>query len=128
MTEEDDPLSNAKALLDAFETIEDTGHTSRSGASSRAAPIPVAKSSQPREAPVVGLAGKTEGIMAHDGDVEAVREAPVNIGTNLVHEAPENLSYTKADERQKPLDKTIRKTDSISLPKSIPLPKKDSED
>ena len=104
--EEDDSLAKAKALLDAFDTVEDTGHTARSGAGSREAPVAAPKRPQAREAPTVGLARKTEGITAHEAGVEAVRDAPINTGTNLVHEAPEHLAYSKADDSKTPSPST----------------------
>ena len=134
MSEEDtgkqeESLAKAKALLDAFDTVEDTGHTARSGSDSREAPMAVPKRPQAREAPAVGLARKTEGITAHEAGVEAVRDAPINVGTNLVHEAPENLAYAKEDDTpQSPSPVAEKNTESIPLPPSIPLPKKDDED
>ncbi|MDP6010274.1 MAG: hypothetical protein QF707_00615 [Candidatus Poseidoniaceae archaeon] len=125
--EQEESLDKAKALLDAFDTVEDTGHTSRSGTDSREAPISAPKRPQAREAPTVGLARKTEGITAHEAGVEAVRDAPVNVGTNLVHEAPKNLAYAKADENPSPPPSSTD-TGSVPLPPSIPLPKKDDED
>ncbi len=125
--EQEESLDKAKALLDAFDTVEDTGHTSRSGTDSREAPISAPKRPQAREAPTVGLARKTEGITAHEAGVEAVRDAPVNVGTNLVHEAPKNLAYAKADENPSP-PPSATDTGSVPLPPSIPLPKKDDED
>ena len=134
MSEEDtegqeESLAKAKALLDAFDTVEDTGHTSRSGTDSREAPMSTPKGPQAREAPTVGLARKTEGITAHEAGVEAVRDAPVNIGTNLVHEAPKNLAYAKADEDPSPPSSGAdTNANSAPLPPSIPLPKRDDED
>ncbi len=127
--EEKESLARAKALLDVFDTLEDTGHTSRSGSDSREAPMSAPKRPQAREAPTVGLARKTEGITAHEAGVEAVREAPVNLGANLVHEAPENLAFAKAEENSPTPSPVVEKnTGSVPLPPSIPLPKKDDED
>lgn len=126
-SEQQDALNKAKALLDAFDTVEDTGHTARSGTESRQAPMAAPKRPQAREAPVVGLARTTEGVMAHDGEVESVREAPVNTGTNLVHEAPTNLGYAKDENPKKPAP-TPSNTGSIPLPGSVPLPKKSESD
>ena len=125
---QDESLAKAKALLDAFDTVEDTGHTSRSGTASREAPVAAPKRPQAREAPTVGLARKTEGITAHEDGVEAVRDAPINVGTNLVHEAPENLAYAKAEETPPPPSTPKNTMESVPLPPSIPLPKKDDED
>jgi len=127
-TPQDDSLAKAKALLDAFDTVEDTGHTARSGADSREAPMAAPKRPQAREAPTVGLARKTEGITAHEAGVEAVREAPVNTGTNLVHEAPEHLAYSQSDATSKPAPPPVKDGPSVPLPGSVPLPKKDDED
>lgn len=127
-TQQDDSLANAKALLDAFGTVEDTGHTARSGADSREAPLATPKRPQAREAPTVGLARKTEGITAHEAGVEAVRDAPVNTGTNLVHEAPEHLAYSQSDATSKPAPPPAKDSPSVPLPGSVPLPKKDDED
>jgi len=54
--EQEESLAKAKALLDAFDTVEDTGHTARSGSESREAPMAAPKRPQAREAPTVGLA------------------------------------------------------------------------
>jgi len=125
--EQEESLAKAKALLDAFDTVEDTGHTARSGSESREAPMAAPKRPQAREAPTVGLARKTEGITAHEAGVEAVRDAPINVGSNLVHEAPENLAYAKEDDTPPP-PVAEKNTESVPLPPSIPLPKKDDED
>ena len=124
--DEEDHLSKAKALLDAFNTVEDTGHTARSGAGSREAPMAAPKRPQAREAPTVGMARKTEGIMAHNEGVEAVRDAPVNTGHKLVHEAPEHLSYAAADQPKEPTPPPSEGS-SVPLPPSVPLPKKEED-
>ena len=127
-SQQEDSLAKAKALLDSFDTVEDTGHTARSGADSREAPMAAPKRPQAREAPTVGLARKTEGITAHEAGVEAVREAPVNTGTNLVHEAPENLAYSQSDAPSKSAPPLTKDSPSVPLPGSVPLPKKNDED
>jgi hypothetical protein len=124
MSTEDD-LAKAKALLDAFDTVEDTGHTSRSGAAARQAPMAAPKSDTAREAPTVGLARTTEGVMAHEAGAESQREAPVNLGSKLVHEAPTQLGYA-SEESNTPTPQ--QETTSIPLPPSVPLPKKSDDE
>lgn len=116
-------LDKAKALLDAFETISDTGQTTRSGQSAREAPMPAPKSPSVRETPTVGIARVSEGVMAHQEGVQSVREAPVDINHKTVHEAPENLGYAGTAPAQN--------TPLPSSNNSVPLPgskeKKDEE-
>jgi hypothetical protein len=125
MSAEDD-LAKAKALLDAFDTVEDTGHTSRSGAASRQAPMAVPRGETAREAPTVGLARTTEGVMAHEAGAESQRDAPVNLGHKLVHEAPTKLGYASED-TSAPSPPPPQETTSVPLPPSVPLPKKDDD-
>ena len=126
MSAEDD-LAKAKALLDAFDTVEDTGHTSRSGAASRQAPVAAPKRETVRETPTVGLARTTEGVMAHEAGVEAQREAPVNLIHNLVHEAPTQLGYS-SEEGSTPSPPLQQEIKSVPLPPSVPLPKKSDDE
>ena len=117
----DDDLAKAKALLDAFDTIEDTGHTSRSGGAAREAPMATPKAPAAREAPTVGLALTTKGVMAHEAGAESLREAPIDIGHKVVHEAPTDLGYASTDDLPAP------KTDQESSTIPVPLPKKDDD-
>ena len=126
MSTEDD-LAKAKALLDAFDTVEDTGHTSRSGAAARQAPMAAPKGDTAREAPTVGLARTTEGVMAHEAGAESQREAPVNLSHKLVHEAPTQLGYT-SEESNTPTPQPQQETTSVPLPPSVPLPKKSDDE
>jgi hypothetical protein len=125
MSAEDD-LAKAKALLDAFDTVEDSGHTSRSSAAARQAPIAAPKRETVREAPTVGLARTTEGVMAHEAGAESLREAPVNLGSNLVHEAPTHLGYAGEESSAPPQPQ--QETKSVPLPPSVPLPKKSDDE
>ncbi|DAC13786.1 MAG TPA: hypothetical protein D7H86_04010 [Candidatus Poseidoniales archaeon] len=116
-------LDKAKALLDAFETISDTGQTTRSGQSAREAPMPAPKSPSVRETPTAGIARVSDGVMAHQEGVQSVREAPVDLNHKIVHEAPENLGYAGTS--------PVQNTPLPSSNNSIPLPgskeEKDSE-
>ncbi len=126
MSAEDD-LAKAKALLDSFTTVEDTGHTSRSGEAARQAPMAAPKADNAREAPTVGLARTTEGVMAHQAGAESQREAPVNLGHKLVHEAPTKLGYA-SEEENTPAPLQQHETKSVPLPPSVPLPKKSDDE
>lgn len=127
MSAEDD-LAKAKALLDAFDTVEDTGHTSSSGAAARQAPMAVPKRDTARAAPTVGLARTTEGVMAHQAGAESQREAPVNLSHNLVHEAPTTLGYTSEESSAPVSPPPQNETKSVPLPPSVPLPKKSDDE
>ena len=126
MSAEDD-LAKAKALLDSFDTVEDTGHTSRSGEAARQAPMAASKRDTAREAPTVGLARTTEGVMAHQDGAESQREAPVNLSHKLVHEAPTQLGYA-SEQSNTPTPQPQQETSSVPLPPSVPLPKKSDDE
>ena len=91
----------AKDLLGSVDVQPTSGMTTNRMNEAREAPAPVPTPAV-REPPMTASARTTEGITAHAEGAEGVREAPVNLDHNVVHEAPEQLAYTEADAPVKP--------------------------
>ena len=101
---EDAPKMDPKAAKDLLGSVDvqpTSGMTTNRMNQAREAPAPVPTPAA-REPPMTASARTTEGITAHAEGAEGVREAPVNLDHNVVHEAPEQLGYTKAEAPVKP--------------------------
>ena len=101
---EDAPKMDPKAAKDLLGSVDvqpTSGMTTNRMNEAREAPAPVPTPAV-REAPMAAPARETEGITAHAEGTETIREAPVNLDHNVVHEAPEQLGFTEAEAPIKP--------------------------